>query len=154
MLYLGIDPGFKGAICFFDPIGWQAGFIDLNKPVNLIHEKLHSLNTEFLVREATIEDVHSLYGMSAKSNFSFGYNVGMINTLLLANNFKVNKVQPKVWQKAVGVTCTGKAIKNNVADLCKLTEIDCDIYGPKGGLLDGRSDSLMIAYYAYLEDKK
>ena len=48
-----------------------------------------------------IEDVHSLYGMSAKSNFSFGHIKGVKEGMMVALGVEYHLVQPKVWQKAV-----------------------------------------------------
>jgi len=62
-------------------------------------------------------------------------------------------VQPKKWQKTIGVTKKGKEIKKEVASICSRLYPDAEIYGPKGGLLDGKSDALMIAHYAFLNYK-
>lgn len=50
-----------------------------------------------------LEDVHSLYGMSAKSNFSFGHIKGFKEGLLVALKYEYHLVQPKVWQKGVWI---------------------------------------------------
>ena len=98
-----------------------------------------------------IEDVHSLYGMSAKSNFIFGKNLGMVTTvseiISKGDSSKIRTVTPKIWQKHIGVTSKGKHIKKNVADIAKKLYPNVDIHGKRGGLLDGRSDACMVAYY-------
>ncbi len=94
-----------------------------------------------------IEDVHSLPGMSAKSNFSFGRNVERVNLLAELSGVRVELIQPKKWQKFIGVKETGPAIKKEVAAIAKRLYPDASLFGPKGGLLDGRSDALMIAHY-------
>ena len=48
-----------------------------------------------------IEDVHSLYGMSAKSNFNFGHIKGFKEGVLTAYGFDYKLVAPKVWQRGV-----------------------------------------------------
>ena len=103
---------------------------------------------EFNLAVIMIEDVKSLFGMSAKSNFSFGYNVGVVNTLALASEVAVDNVMPKKWQKHVGVRAKGKDIKKDVASICDRLYPHVSIRGPKGGLQDGKSDALMIAHYA------
>jgi hypothetical protein len=95
-----------------------------------------------------LEDVHSLPLVSAKSNFSFGYNLGVVTTIAIASNVMVDKVTPKKWQKFIGVTVKGDGIKKDVAAIATRLYPDAHIYGPRGGLLDGRSDALMIAHYA------
>ncbi len=96
-----------------------------------------------------IEDVHSFPNMSAKSNFGFGRSVGMVMTIsqIITKGIIANKVTPKKWQKFVGVTAKGQAIKKNVAELGAVLYPTANVYGPQGGLLDGRSDALLIAHY-------
>lgn len=158
--YLGIDPGAKGAICLLvtDSVGMpQIEFLDNSLPPEVIHEKLTRINKK--VNMCMIEDVASIPGASAKSNFMFGWNVSMLRTLLAIQQFGYDIVKPKVWQKAVGVvvpqkikgTERKKRIKNQVAEICERIYPGCKIRGPKGGLLDGRSDALMIAHYCRLK---
>lgn len=97
-----------------------------------------------------IEDVHSIFGTSAKSNFNFGFNTGLITGIIQASGLPLAKVQPKAWQKAVGCKSSGKDLKKEVGKLAQDLYPYADITGPKGGLLDGKSDSLMIAHYATL----
>jgi hypothetical protein len=108
------------------------------------------------INAAAIEQVHSLYGMSAKSNFSFGYNVGaahmLLTSFLYQKEVELQLVQPKAWQKAVGITAKGKAIKQAVADLAHELYPTAELYGPMGGLRDGRADALMIAHYLTLQE--
>ena len=149
MRICGIDPGSNGAICVLDRIdSTYIAFCDLNKSTTydiaiwLFNQK---------VTYIWIEDVHSLYGMSAKSNFIFGKNLGMVTTiseiLSKGDSSKIRTVTPKIWQKYIGVTSKGKHIKKNVADIAKKLYPDVNIHGKRGGLLDGRSDACMVAYY-------
>lgn len=150
MRIAGVDPGSKGAICVLDTINSAAGaLIDLDKStVYDIYTSLVKLQPD----EIWVEDVHSLYGMSAKSNFNFGRNLGMISTVAeIVMGTPPNIVTPKIWQKAVGVTAKGKAIKNEVASIVQSIYPSANIYGKKGGLLDGRSDAIMIAHYGILQ---
>lgn len=105
-VWCGVDPGLKGGIAILK-----------NKEVHTFPMPLDihkELNTEQLARimflndeeEITIivEDVHSIFGASAKSNFKFGWICGQINSLVysgFADN--VIYVQPKVWQKEIWI---------------------------------------------------
>lgn len=60
----------------------------------------------------------------------------------------LDRVTPKKWQKFIGVTAKGDAIKKNVAEIAARLYPNAQLHGPRGGLLDGRSDALMIAHYA------
>lgn len=159
-IVLGCDPGAKGAYCLLIPSQELAWFCPTPGGTQLPGFILSNLQDDgaHLCDLAMIEDVHSLYGMSAKSNFSFGGNVQAAQTvleiLMYPNEDLIEKVQPKVWQKAIGVTAKGAAIKKQVAEIAHSLYPYAKIFGPKGGLLDGRADALMIAHYAYLKVSK
>jgi hypothetical protein len=156
-VYLGCDPGANGAICTIIETQYDEDAISFyhtpggKQPPGYLCNELYNHHPD--VTHAAIEDVHSLYGMSAKSNFNFGRNVGMAQEAIIAalylqgNGIELQLVQPKVWQKAVGITAKGKAIKQAVADLAEKLYPQANLYGPKGGLLDGRADALMIAHW-------
>lgn len=155
-LFIGIDPGAKGSICILDPVDGIAEFIKTTENAKEFLAAITEINTCAIIRCIMIEDVHSIFGMNAKSNFNFGYNVGRVNTLAEATGFMVDKVQPKKWQKTVGVKSTtksGPAMKKEVAEICGRLYPKISVHGPKDGLDDGKSDALMIAHYCYLTHK-
>ena len=147
MRICGIDPGANGAVCVLDsndPV--YIALLDLAKttPFDAAHWlQKQNPNTVW------IEDVHSLFGMSAKSNFGFGRNLGLaIAISQIATKGDVAKtVTPKIWQKYIGVTAKGKDIKKQISEIAIKLYPTATLYGKRGGLLDGRSDALMIAHY-------
>ena len=147
MLIAGIDPGSNGVIAVLDSLNPDSvTLLDLAKVTAFdASQWLHKQKLD----SVWIEDVHSLFGMSAKSNFSFGRNVGIATTIAeIATHGQVIKtVTPKIWQKFIGVTAKGKWVKKEVAQIAKKLYPAAIIHGKRGGLLDGRSDALMIAYY-------
>ena len=151
--WIGIDPGQKGFLCLIVPndkiIQYRS---NIEKPIN-ISTWLHIINSKYNLKMCVIEDVHSIYGTSAKSNFMFGYNTGLITGIIQTVNLPLAKVQPKKWQKAIGSTCTGNGLKKEIAKIATDLYPNASICGPRGGLMDGKSDSLMIAHYAYLTYK-
>ena len=149
MLIAGIDPGANGAIAVLDSENPDSvALLDLKKRNTVtIHEWLVE-ELDYKPSTFWIEDIHSMFGMSAKSNFSFGKNLGIVTAIAeLFNHDLPNTVTPKVWQKYVGVTAKGKAIKKQVAKIAQYLYPQAELHGKRGGLLDGRSDALMIAYY-------
>ena len=149
MRICGIDPGSNGAICVLDRNdSTYIAFCDLKKSTT------YDIAIWLFNQQVTyiwIEDIHSLYGMSAKSNFNFGKNLGVVTTISeiisKGDNSKIHTVTPKIWQQYIGVTKKGKHIKKNVADIAKKLYPNVEIHGKRGGLLDGRSDACMVAYY-------
>ena len=148
MKICGIDPGNTGAMCILDtkmcPV--YISFLDLNKSTIYEASKwLHIWDPDSI----WIEDVHSFPGMSAKSNFGFGRSAGTVMAIAqIATKGKlIKKVTPKIWQSYIGITAKGKAIKHDVANKALQIYSNAIIHGKRGGLLDGRSDALMIAHY-------
>jgi len=102
IIYVGIDPGREGAIVGrtksevvmkhrFPVISDE---IDLWGIQEIFKAYLNAENTLYVV----LEDVHSIFGVSAKANFQFGRAVGIIEAILVANNITFTKVHPKKWQ--------------------------------------------------------
>ena len=154
MRVCGIDPGANGAICVLDSHGpAHVALLDLGKVTPFdAYQWLHKQQPN----SVWIEDVHSLFGMSAKSNFGFGKNLGIVTAIakIAINGQTVKTVTPKIWQKYVGVTVRGKAIKKQVAEIANILYPVANLYGKRGGLLDGRADALMIAHYGLNKEEK
>lgn len=161
-VFIGIDPGAKGYICALAPDVNQAEFIANVALPHEIYDFLVDMRGEHSVKKAMIEDVHSLHGMSAKSNFNFGFNTGLLHGIFGSTGNGLDMVQPKVWQKHIGIKTPVKVkgapkvpaavrsrqLKSEVAAICQRLYPRIVIHGPKGGLQDGKSDALMIAHYA------
>jgi len=167
MQYIGIDPGTQGALCSLNPGLKTCKFFNTpdSKLLSATLDETFTwlLSTSTATTKAAIEDVHSIFGMSAKSNFQFGRNLAFVETIvhLLFRKDRITYVTPKVWQKGCGIEFTypEAATPAEKAKIRKLTiagkalELypDAQIYGPKGGLKDGRADALMIAHYLSLQ---
>jgi len=148
VMFVGIDPGAKGSLCALDPNTKSITFLSTLQTPHLIYDWLNALSP---IRMLAIEEVHSIYGTSAGSNFKFGFNVGMLHGIVGATRIGMDTVQPKIWQKQTGVQFRPKMTmaqkKKTVAAKAIQLYPDAELYGPKGGLLDGRADALMIAHF-------
>lgn len=101
--YIGIDPGKNGGIVVL----WKDNTLSTST-IPIIND---DIDVQQLVRyfqifngiedECTVvlENVHSIYGTSAKSNFTFGKVNGVLQTLIEVHNLPYIKVSPKKWQK-------------------------------------------------------
>jgi hypothetical protein len=145
---LGVDPGEKGAICLLVPSLGRVEFMPTNTVPYKLLCWLQAVSDTYNVSLVMIEDVHSIFGVSAGSNFNFGFNLGLIHGLLEQIHTMKDTVTPKKWQKQLGITEKGKGIKKNTFELIQKLYPTAPLTGPKGGLLDGRSDALAIAHYA------
>lgn len=102
---VAIDPGATGGIAVFlngnlhelHTIPKVKGVVDYNE--------LSSLWDSIVDKDTTIviEEVHSIFGSSAKSNFSFGKINGFLLGLIVSSKLPYILVQPKKWQKDVWV---------------------------------------------------
>lgn len=124
--YIGIDPGKKGAIAIIDNVDGKSEILTIAIPligkdydVKRLSEMLRQLSSKNCY--CVMEDVHAVYGSSASSTFEFGYGVGLIEGILVANNIPYSKIAPKKWQKTMweGVSLqqkpssTGKTMKTD-----------------------------------------
>lgn len=96
--YIGIDPGAVGFITAMFPNGnFEFYSIEENDDLDL-NRILKSIKERSWMVSAVIEDVHAIFGCSAKSTFAFGEIKGILKGLLVANEIPYTLVQPKIWQ--------------------------------------------------------
>ena len=107
-VYIGIDPGTKGGIAILTgvlnhihPMPIWEGKIDTEKLARLLFENNGGEDVVIIV-----EDVHAIFGASAKSTFNFGWICAQIHEVVYSGFTEVSNVhyiQPKVWQKEVWI---------------------------------------------------
>jgi len=102
--YLGFDPGKSGGVVAMvgDTIvgKWIMPILGDDLDVIALSDIITSLLSDYNVT-AIVEDVHSIYGTSSGSNFTFGYVCGQINAVVKVMRLKVIEIQPKFWQKQI-----------------------------------------------------
>jgi len=157
---MGIDPGTAGALCLLIPETKQILFKKTTDNAFELYEWLRQIDFEFNFSVCMIEEVSAIQGSAAKATFKFGANVERVNVIPEIAQISVDKIRPKAWQKQIGLVIptnlsgpTNAAkrklfIKKEIAAIATRLYPKAELYGPKGGLLDGRSDALMIAHYA------
>lgn len=97
---IGIDIGKSGHIVVIHedsmiykyPIPLQGSEVDVNE-LTII---LRTFKDDSI---AYMEDLHSIYGVSASSNYSFGWINGLFEGILTTLSIPYVKVQAKKWQK-------------------------------------------------------
>lgn len=98
--YIGIDVGSRGFICVQYNGIFKHYSIEDNDLYQL-SEIMADIRNKHENIACVIEDVHSIFGSSAKSTFNFGFNKGYLIGLLSANRIPYTLVAPKEWQKAM-----------------------------------------------------
>jgi len=142
-LFIGIDPGAKGAIATIDsqdnkvtlyPMPTVKDLKDLKLPISLDSV-------------AVVENVRALPNQSCTSSFSFGFNTCIAH--VIANRAKevIKAVDPRTWQKYFNLYKQGETSKtekkhNHIKKALELYPHLEHIITPSK---DGYADALLIA---------
>ena len=174
---LGIDPGKTGALVLLDEnckiqfksiIPLIGGQVDVHQ----IDDYIKSIKTTYSDDlHVVLEDVHSVFGASAKANYVFGWINGILEAIIVANKISYEKVAPKKWQSVVWegirpITInTGKKTKTGEVklkvDTKNTTLIAIKRLFPNDDFTkserakkdaDGLIDACALAYYGYIKN--
>lgn len=162
-IYIGIDPGKSGAIVIMDGENHFHAHAMPSIGKTYDAKKISDILKELSLYtcHCVIEDVHAIYGASASATFEFGYGVGLIEGILVANGIPFTKVQPKKWQKVMweGIklqTRPSSSGKTDVTDTKSMSKIAATRLFPDFDFRensrcknphDGIIDAVLIAEY-------
>lgn len=150
-MIIGIDPGAKGALCLLRKDMIFQYYIFKAKTYAERVAEMNKIFLELPICPVVFEDVHSIFGMSAKSNFTFGKTIGIQYALCVLRFSKVIEVPPKEWQKFVITKDDKIGSKNTKETAFKAAKrlFPYHDFVPKGCKVphDGLVDSVLIAYY-------
>ena len=113
--YIGIDPGQKGFVVVIDEKGKFVNAFSLLRDhkvvdVNDLVTRLFDLSIYEDDCHIILEDVHSIFGSSAKSNFNFGWIVGVIE-----GQFHLLECHIQKWLQRLGKKlCTKESQKRMI----------------------------------------
>lgn len=163
-LFMGIDPGLHGAIVVIN----GKGEIVCSENIPLIGSELDLRKLWTIFHEyfsepihVVIEQVHAIFGSAASATFTFGRVCGILEGFTVANDFNYTLIQPKVWQKEMfqgipEIKKPSKSGKTSRLDTKKMAYIAktrlfptaTGFETPRGKVIDGKVDALLIAEYA------
>lgn len=113
MIYIGIDPGAKGAMALLEDGARLPTIIPFNKEEYI--DRLRLLFYEEAPCVCCIEAVHSIAGQGIASSFrfgeSYGWLLGMLDTLCIP----YQPITPQKWKKEFGLN----ADKAKSVEVCK-----------------------------------
>lgn len=181
-IFVGIDIGVNGGIAIIEngKLTFTSTIPKIKNRVDVLH--LSRLIKSFRLRigiqkdlkdiYVVIEDLHSIFGTGAKSNFQFGWINGIIEAILVSNEYTFEKVMPRKWQEVCWqgirpiLINTGKKKKNGEVkykvDTKGTSLLACQRLFPNADLTisdrskkahDGIVDSILLSYYGYLKFK-
>lgn len=166
--FIGIDPGQKGFVSVIFPDGHYEFCSIADTDVLYINRYLADVKARSEQVVAVMEDVHSIFGSSAKSTFAFGEIKGLLRGLLIANEIPYSLVPPKLWQAGVWDHCDmvvsfktvkrgDKEVKQKVVDTKATTfnaarrlfpSVDFRKTERCKNLDDNKADSMLMAEFA------
>lgn len=154
-LFVGIDPGLKGAIAMLDAGGDVVLLADLPIIRDLSLAWVDGQAMQSLIlgalegrsAVAMIERVSSMPGQGIASSFQFGVGFGSLLSILQALSIPLHFVTPGVWKKSYGLGKDKHASLHKARLLFPTAELHLAKH-------DGRAEALLIARYALNRSKQ
>lgn len=100
-IYIGVDPGSDGYVSVIGEDGVYEFLPIDGTPIQNVSNFFGKFRLSNCV--AVLEDVHAVFGSSAKGTFSFGFSKGMLLAMLVAHRIPYVLVAPKDWQNEVWI---------------------------------------------------
>ena len=163
--YIGIDPGFTGAIAEISADGKSVRTWDMPVMMRGTTKKYRTLDVERLyeifgdifrtpVESVGLENPTTRPGEGAERAARFGRQLGTLEALLylFSKHYgtKIELVAPSLWTGRLGLPGkTEPRWQQPREDILTSYYPDCEpeLRGPRGGLKDGRLDALLIAHW-------
>ncbi len=159
-VWVGIDPGFSGAIGAINERGeylWvldapitalgRSGEFDVETLCEIVCEIARSPNPRVLLEWPTTRP-----GESPESSKRFGVGLGLLEGMFTFAGVRPARIAPNKWKGRLGLR--GKdadpdAAKRAAVTLALSVISGCShsvLHGPRGGIRDGRAEALLIAW--------
>jgi crossover junction endodeoxyribonuclease RuvC len=160
--WIGIDPGFKGAIAVLSP---TLSFVSVHDmPGKGGEDRRKEIDLPVLCEilraaagkprpEVYLEWPQTRPDEAPESSKRFGVGMGNIEGICAALNLPLTRVASNLWKGALGLAGKDKAddAKDQAArlaeDMVRGLPAGC-LRGPRGGVYDGRAEALLIAWWA------
>jgi hypothetical protein len=136
-LYMGIDPGYSGAVAVVDEKGALVALQRLNGTEHDISSFM--LGRQLTVELAILEKVSSMPRQGVASTFKFGTSYGFCRGLLVCHRIPFETATPVTWQRSL--KCLSKGDKN-------VTKSAAQRLWPQEKVVHATADAMLIAEYA------
>lgn len=160
MTLLAIDPGLNGALGLF-----EGETIVCKRMPKLTDRGLISLHTQIKEWGVTVAVIEAQYGWAntgdkrngSKGLFTQGVNYGKLLTVLYLLGLQVVEVPSIVWMPRVPIIDIPETVKSKAATIKNMKDtklrtlawanhLGVNVWGPKGGLLDGVADVACLGW--------
>ncbi len=152
-VYMGIDPGYSGAIAFYSPTLNDLMVFDMptfkitvnRKKKNQIdmHQLAKIAGNNQGVKLALVEQVNALPAQGVTSCFNFGFAAGAAQMAVVAAGFPMELITPMKWKKAMGLSKDKDASRRLASRL-----MPKHAHNWTRVMDDGRAEAALLAYYA------
>lgn len=156
---LGIDPGLMGALAFLNPRDASLiGVIDMptirvtkTRKEYDVPEIVQYLTDVYDPVAAFIEKVGAMPGQGVTSMFRFGMGYGLLTGIVHGLGVPITHVRPRTWQGKM-LRDAPKGTKG--ASIMRAKELwpRAPLVTPRGRLIDGRADAMLLARYGILHE--
>jgi len=136
-LYMGIDPGYSGAVALVDSDGVLMETIRLKETEHDVSTFVSGYAAD--VEMAVLERVSAMPRQGVSSTFKFGTSYGFCRGLLVCHKIPFVVVPPGTWQRTMG--CLSKGDKN-------VTKSAAQRLFPKERVVHATADAMLLAEYA------
>lgn len=145
MIYIGIDPGKRGAFALIRPLASGGALVDV-RPWD--EEDFLDAMTDVAQDDCAVclEHVSAMPGQGVTSMFTFGQNFGFIQGVLTAYAIPFELVRPQKWKKEFSVT----GDKNSSIAVCRRLFPHVSLRRSEACRKDddGMAEALLMAEYA------
>ena len=162
-LWVGVDPGFQGAIGVIDSHGKFVACEDM--PVLGASGRKQEFDvprlcviarhlSKWKVERVILEFPTTRPGEAPESSKRFGVGLGLLWGIFEAHGLRVEKVAPNKWKGRLGLIGKSEqpqAAKLQAVEMAErfISDVPPNVLrGPRGGLKDGRAEALLIAWEA------
>ncbi len=167
--WIGIDPGFEGAVSILDAQGelvtlWDMPLLDRKAKGRTRQVDVKALAALMVscrrleAPEVYLEWPTTRPDEAAEASKRFGVGLGYIEALVAANAMDLTRVAPNKWKQDLGlpgkkhadytVTESKRMACSEVLRLVPNVE-RAHVFGPKGGAKDGRAEAILIAWWSW-----
>ena len=158
MVVLGIDPGLMGGLAFVESRDAELLALHDTPVIRVTKSKkeiditgLAHLVQHWKAEAAFIEKVGAMPGQGVTSMFRFGMGYGILLGICGGLDIPITLVRPRTWQARM-LRDTAKGTKGASVLRARQLYPDAELVTPRGRLLDGRADALLLARYGILHE--
>ncbi len=158
MIYLGVDPGFDGALCALDQDGkiialWDTPTISIKTAKGKGHRRQYDISKMWrdipyagFTNEmfAVIEEAQAMPRQGMRSTFACGLGMGIWLGILSTIGIPYQRVRPHVWKKAMGLDSDKEKTRLRAIEQFPLA----DLHRRRD---HNRAEALFLAKYAMLK---